>query len=171
MALYEIAFSGQCLPGTDREAVKAKVGQLFRADAQRIELLFSGRRLVIKSQLDAAGAERFRQALERAGAVGEVCAMASVEAIDLAPPPPVDRGPRAQVIPRDRYMAAFVDVDAPAYDIAEAGALMQVESAPVQAPRLDLSQLSLAPVGADLGTSARPAAPAAPDVSHLKLAP
>jgi len=174
MALYEIAFSGECLPGTSPETVKANVAQLFRADADRVRLLFSGRRLILKSQLDAAGAERFRQALTRAGALVEVCEIEGVEAIDLAPPPlaAASRGPRAQVIPRDNYMAAFVDVDAPAYDIAETGARMQPEAPPASAPRVDISQLSLAPVGADLGTgeSTQPT-PTAPDTSHLKLAP
>jgi len=174
MALYEIAFSGECLPGTSLETVKANVAQLFRADAERVQLLFSGRRLILKSQLDAAGAERFRQALERAGAVAEVCAIEPMETVDLAPPPAAApaRGPRAKVTPRDNYMAAFVDVDAPAYDIAEAGARMQPEAPPAAAPRVDLSQMSLAPVGADLGSgnSAQPAPPP-PDTSHLKLAP
>lgn len=172
MALYEIAFSGQCLPGMDPDVVKASVGQLFRADAQRTELLFSGRRLILKSHLDAAAAERFRQALERAGAMAQVCAMDEIEAIELAPPPPAPAPlPRAQVFPRDRYMAAFVEVDAPAFGIAEPGAPLQQEAPAAPPPRLDLSQLSLAPAGADLGGITQPSAPPAPDTSHLKLAP
>lgn len=173
MALYEIAFNGECLPGTRLDTVKANVGQLFRADAERIELLFSGRRLVLKSHLDAAAAERFRQAMANAGAVAQVREIAVEEAIELAPPPVAGagRGPRAQVVPRDNYMAAFAEVDAPAYDIAEAGALMQPERPPAPAPRLDLSQMSLAPAGADLGTTRASTPPPAPDTSHLKLAP
>ena len=172
MALYEIAFSGECLPGTLPEVVKTSVGQLFRADAQRIELLFSGRRLVLKSHLDAAAAERFRQAMERAGAVAQVVPMEVSQAIELAPPPAAPAPlPRAQVVPRDVYMAAFVGVDAPAFGIAEAGAPLQAEPPAAAPPPLDLSQLSLAPAGADLGATARPEAPPAPDTSRFKLAP
>jgi hypothetical protein len=172
MALYEIAFNGECLPGTLPEVVKASVGQLFRADAQRIELLFSGRRLILKSHLDAPAAERFRQALERAGAVAHVCPMEQAHTVELAPPPTAPAPlPRAQVVPRDRYMAAFVNVDAPAYGIAEPGERLQQEAAAAPPPALDLSQLSLAPTGADLGGASQPPAPPAPDTSHLKLAP
>jgi hypothetical protein len=172
MALYEIAFSGECLPGTPVDVVKASVGRLFRADAQRIELLFSGRRFILKSHLDAAGAERFQQALARAGAVAQVRAMEPVEDLELAPPPPAPAPlPRAQVVPRDRYMAAFVDVDAPAYAIAEAGATLQEQAPAAPPPKLDLSQMSLAPAGVDIGSTAQPASPPAPDTSHLTLAP
>lgn len=171
MALYEIAFSGQCLPHTRLDAVKAGVGQMFKADAQRVELLFSGRRLILKSHLDAAAAERFRHALERAGAVAEIVPMGALQTIELAPPPASAPVPRAHVVPRDVYMAAFVNVDAPAYDIAEPGAALQEHIRATPPPQLDLSRLSLAPAGADIGTTARPAAPPAPDTSHLKLAP
>jgi len=51
MSLYEIAFSCQLLPGARREQVEANLTRLFRADAQRIALLFSGRRIVIKQNL------------------------------------------------------------------------------------------------------------------------
>jgi hypothetical protein len=172
MALYEIAFSGECMPGMPVETVRANVGRLFRADADRIALLFSGRRLVLKSNLDAAAAERFCQAMAQAGAIAQAVAIGAVETIELAPLPAASaRVPRLQVVPRDEYMAAFVGIDAPDYPMAEAGALMQPPAAPVEAPRLDLSQISLAPVGADLVTPTPEAVPAPPDTSHLKLVP
>ncbi|MBF7141386.1 MULTISPECIES: hypothetical protein [Pseudomonas] len=173
MALYEIAFRGECIPGVPVETVKASVGQLFRADAERVALLFSGRRLVLKGGLEAAAAERFRQAMAKAGAVAYVQETASVEHVELAPPPPLASvtGPRLQVTPRDRYMAAFVDVDAPDYPVAEPGALMQPQAAPVPPPPLDLSRLSLAPAGADLVTAEPKAVAVVPDVSHLKMVP
>ena len=68
MSRYEIAFSGQLVPGAQPELVKANMAKLFQADAQRIAQLFSGRRIVIKNNLDAAGAEKYRVTLERAGA-------------------------------------------------------------------------------------------------------
>jgi hypothetical protein len=176
MPLYEIAFRGECLPGHDPDTVKADVGRLFRADVERTELLFSGRRLVLKAHLEHAAAERFRQAMAKVGARAEVepmagqQALAEVEAIELAPPPAVAPLARAKVVPRDNYMAAFVEVEAPAYEIAEPGALMQPDAAPAPAPKLDLSGLSLAPVGAELGSRPANASPPPPDTSHLKLA-
>lgn len=167
MSVYEIVFSGQVLPGARLEAVKANLARLFQADEQRIEILFSGRRLVLKNNLDAAAAEKYRSTLERAGAWVEVVDLsAQVEEIEMAPAPP---GGRAEVVPRDVYMAAFTAVDAPDYDIAEVGAPMQLPKPDVPPRALDLSQLSLAPTGSDLGQAkAAPAGPA-PDTSHLSI--
>lgn len=170
MSVYEIVFSGQVLPGARLEAVKANLARLFQADEQRIELLFSGRRLVLKSNLDAAGAEKYRSTLERAGAHVEVIdTREQVEEIEMAPAPEATRGPRAEVVPRDVYMAAFSAVDAPDYVIAEVGAPMQLPRDEAAPPALDLSQLSLAPAGADLGQIKAPAPGPAPDTSHLQV--
>lgn len=185
MSLYEIAFAGQIMPGAQAEQVKENLARLFQADAQRIALLFSGRRIVIKSNLDAAGAEKYRATLERAGAVAIVQALdAQIEEVELAPPPvpqaaaapvasaaPVATSsrPGARVIPRDEYMAAFADVEAPDFGIAPVGSDLQEHKPDAQAPAVDLSQFSLAPVGSDMGQAkTSPAAPA-PDTSHLKL--
>jgi hypothetical protein len=177
MSRYEIAFSGQLVPGAQPELVKANLAKLFQADAQRIAQLFSGRRIVIKNNLDAAGAEKYRATLERAGARVEVVDMdLPVEEVELAPPPePVaiaagePRPGRLQVAPRDEYMAAFSEVDAPDFGIAPVGADLQDAKPEAAAPQVDLSQFSLAPVGSDMGQAkAAPAAPP-PDTSHLKL--
>jgi len=184
MVRYEIAFAGQLEPGAQLESVKANLAKLFQADAQRIALLFSGRRIVIKNNLDAAGAEKYRSTLLRAGALVEVRVMAEdIEEIELAPPPdavapeesvpagvsqaPV--GKRLKVLPRDEYMAAFSEVDAPDFGIAPLGEDLQDDKPEPQASPLDLSQFSLAPAGSDMGEiKAAPAAPP-PDISHLKL--
>lgn len=177
MSLYEIAFAGQVVPGAPLEQVKANLARLFQADEQRIALLFSGRRVVIKSGLDAAGAEKYRATMERAGALAIVQAL-QVEEVEMAPPPaPAPAAPAAaparsgsaRVIPRDEYMAAFSDVEAPDFGIAPVGADLQDAKAEAQAPAVDLSQFSLAPVGSDMGQAkAAPSAPP-PDTSHLKL--
>ncbi|HBZ94250.1 MULTISPECIES: hypothetical protein [unclassified Pseudomonas] len=182
MSRYEIAFSGQLVPGAQPELVKANLAKLFQADAQRITQLFSGRRIVIKNNLDATAAEKYRTTLERAGARVEVVDMDMlIEEVELAPPPPAEPMPapvaapvatrpgRLQVAPRDEYMAAFSEVDAPDFGIAPVGSDLQDARPDAEAPRVDLSQFSLAPVGSDMG-QAKSAIPApAPDTSHLKL--
>ena len=181
MTRFEIAFSGQLVAGAPLETVQANMARLFQADAQRIALLFSGRRMVIKNNLDAASAEKYRLTLERAGAVVEVVAMV-VEEIELAAPPaavpaqPVaaaavaTQAPgRLQVLPRDEYMAAFAEVEALDFGIAPLGVDLQDAQPEVAPPAVDFSQFSLAPAGSDMGqVKAAPAAPA-PDTSHLKL--
>jgi len=180
MSFYEIVFSGDTVPGASLAAVKSNLARLFQADEQRIALLFSGRRLVLKNNLDEAAARKYQATLERAGALALMVEMAvQVEEIEMAPPPDSGgHGPqaatpsspaRAKVVPRDVYMAAFVDVDAPDYAIARVGADLQDARAAVQPPDLDLSQLSIAPAGVDLGQVTAPQVALAPDISHLKL--
>ncbi|QMV62036.1 hypothetical protein VUJ49_18745 [Pseudomonas berkeleyensis] len=184
MSRYEIAFSGQLVPGAQLELVKANLAKLFQADAQRIAQLFSGRRIVIKNNLDAAGAEKYRATLERAGALVDVVDMdVLIEEVELAPPPPVEpvsapaasvaaqaaRPGRLQVAPRDEYMAAFSEVDAPDFGIAPVGSDLQDARPDAAAPQVDLSQFSLAPVGSDMGQAKAAAAAPPPDTSHLKL--
>lgn len=191
MSRYEIAFSGQLQPGASLDQVKANLARLFQADEQRIAMLFSGRRIVIKSGLDAAGAEKYRATIERAGALAEVRALdVEIEEVELAPPPvaaasqpiatqpattqPVTAasfGGSAKVIPRDEYMAAFADVEAPDFGIAPLGVDLQDAQSPAQAPAVDLSQFSLAPAGSDMGEIPRSLDGPQPDISHLRLEP
>src|SRR5690606_8979813 len=124
--------------------------------------------------------------LERAGAVAVVtCIDDEIEEIELAAPPaevavsaPIAAsaqavansasGRRLQVAPRDEYMAAFAEVDAPDFGIAPLGA--DVRDGKPQAPawQLDLWQFSLAPPGSDMGEVKKAPAGPPPDISHLK---
>lgn len=202
MSRYEIAFAGELVPGANFEQVKQNLARLFQADAQRVALLLSGRRVVIRQGLDHASAEKYRDAMARAGAIAYICEM-DVEEIELAPPPgtpPIARPaapvaapapasvcvpaqatttapPKAErgfaplvIEPRDEYMAAFVDVQAPDFGVAPPGADLQDAYPEKAPPQLDLSALSVAPPGVDLGELPRPKGAPVPDVSHLKLA-
>lgn len=179
MSGLQVIFSGELLPGQSADLVRQRIGQLFRVDGERLDQLFSGRRMVIKQGLDAEAAEKYRQAIERAGAR---CLIEALEPQTDAPAPAAAAKPagsaavaaaasgeRLQVTPRDEYMAAFAHVDAPALDVAPAGADMQDEYVePVPLP-LDLSAFSVAPVGADMGELPRPQADKVPSTDHLSL--
>jgi hypothetical protein len=170
MSHYEIIFTGQVVPGARLAQVQSNLARLFQADEQRVATLFSGRRLVLKSNLDAAAAQKYRATLERAGAQVQVVPMAAaVEEIELSTPAAAPAAKRAQVVPRDAYMAAFAAVDAPDFAITELGTTLQDAPDRAPAPALDLGQFSLAPTGADLGQAKTPPAGPAPDTSHLKI--
>lgn len=166
MNLYEIVFSGQLVPGAQPDLVQSNLGKLFQADAQRLALLFSGRRLVLKNNLDAEAAEKYRSTLERAGALVEVTAMPGVVEAQVSSN---SEPGRLQVAPRDVYMAAFVDVDAPDLELFGVGSDLQDHKPAPLAPTLDLSGLSVAPVGSDIGQATEPQAVRVPDISHLRL--
>ena len=181
--LYEIAFQGELVAGADAQQTRQNLMRLFQADEQRIAVLFSGRRMIIKNRLDATTAERYRATLAQAGARVEVAPMAETVEPAAAPAEPREPTPASamtatptsaergslSVAPRDAVMAAFVDVQAPDFGLAPVGADLQDEAAPVAPPRVDLSHLSLAPVGSDLGPASEPLPVAVPDTDHLTL--
>lgn len=180
MATYEVVFQGKAREGVTPEQARARIGQLFKADDKQLDVLFSGRRVIIKQGLDQAAAEKYRQAIERAGAVCVIQPMntdtlagsgsAPVESQSASPSHP-ESAPRssAELRPRDEFMAAFSDVDAPDLPIAPLGADMQYEYADHASLDLDLSSYTLAPLGSDLEQLASPAPPSLPDTRHLQL--
>lgn len=169
MPLFEIAFQGQVRSGVTQDQARARIGQLFQLGGEQLDVLFSGRRVVIKQGLDESAAEKYRQAIERAGA------LCSIDPMDAAGEPvkphsqATGQPQSSHVEPRDAYMAAFSDVQAPDFGIAPAGANMQDEYDTFTPLPIDLSALSLAPPGADLD-QLKPAIDArVPDTDHLKL--
>ncbi|GAA6131926.1 hypothetical protein [Halopseudomonas sabulinigri] len=178
MARFEIVFQGQVQPGVPQEQAHARIGQLFQLAGEQLDMLFSGRRIVIKQGLDEAAAAKYRAAIERAGALCSIELMEPAEAVpastaqpatEPAPAPAAAAKGAGKVVPRDEYMAAFVDVEAPDFDIAPLGADMQDDyEAPVPLP-IDLSALSLAPVGSDMGELKRDLPDMVPNTDHLKL--
>ena len=70
--LFEVAFSGQISEGANLEEVKVRVGKMFNADDAKLVQLFSGKRIVIKKNIDQATAAKYKTALNRAGAECEI---------------------------------------------------------------------------------------------------
>lgn len=176
MQKFEVVFSGQMLPGADPQQARQGLQRLFNASEAVLEQFFSGRRIVVKRDLDATGAEKYRQAFERAGAVLEVVASAAPErqAVAMAETASVVAAATSgaallQVTPRDEYMAAFAHVQAPDFGLAEAGEDLLVNKPEQPVTAVDVSAISLAPAGSDLGQTPMAAAPLAPDTSHLTI--
>jgi hypothetical protein len=149
---FDVIFQGQTLPGADGAVVRANLAKLFKTDAARVEAMFNGQRVVIKKNVDAATAETYTKALNKAGAVVEIVAVAAPSATPLAPVAP-------KVAPEPP----------PPLTIAEPGVIL-VEPTPMPMVTFDTSSLSLAAVGVDLVT---PVATAPPqyDLSKFKLDP
>jgi hypothetical protein len=191
MQYFEIAFCGEILPGAELDQVKAAIARLFKADDALLARLFSGQRMIIKQRLDAEATAKYQAAFQRAGAVLEVRDLsapagdsrAASDAVTAEPAEPTETQqeqpvqnavPAAkallQIAPRDEYMAAFSDVQAPDFGIAPLGDDLQPTPVEKPAPKLDLSGMTLAPVGSDLGQLPGEQVVPLPDVSHLKLA-
>jgi len=191
--LFEIAFCGEIAEGAELETVKLRVGQMFKADAERVQKLFSGQRVVIKKQADAGMVAKYRAAFERAGAVCEVMTQAEAEAARAAAevaanatadipvvkqsPPTGDSGgeeaaaDQADLPPalQSRLRVRADQIPPLEADLAPVGSPVQhriVEPPPFD---IDIEGLVLAPVGAPLITSPEPPTPPWPDTSGLEL--
>lgn len=197
--LYEVAFSGQISEGADIEDVKAKVGKMFNADDAKLALLFSGKRVVIKKNIDKATAAKYQSALNRAGAQCEISlpvgatapAPAAVAAPAVAAPAAatapaaaekpasaesavqIETGDYGEVAPppaTDPLGITASDIEDLAASIAPVGSELQEEYQEVEAPEFDLSEFDLAPVGSELNTRAKNSAPPPPDTSGISMA-
>jgi hypothetical protein len=83
--LYNVYYAGQILEGQQPEAVRARLGKLFNADQQTLDRLFSGKAQLLKKRCDRATAFKYKQAMERAGALPLI--RSSEEAAAAATPP------------------------------------------------------------------------------------
>lgn len=70
--LYNVTFEGKVAPGKELEAVKRAIMDLLKVDSRGIERIFSGRPILLKTGVNAGTAEKYRKAIEAAGAVCEV---------------------------------------------------------------------------------------------------
>ena len=192
--LFEIAFSGQIVEGADLDAVKQKIGAIFKADEARLEHMFSGRRVVIKRQVDEITAIKYRGAFLKAGAICEVVSSAAAVAQESSPPatvipektparttPAVDAGsgyvskyPESEAVPQALLTEPLgvrgEDIQDLAADVAPVGSPMQHRIQYAEMPDIDTSGIDVAPVGSDLSSSKGAEPPPPPDTSGLSMA-
>ncbi len=191
--LFEVAFSDQVSDIADSDNVKARVGKMFNADATKIVQLFSGRRVVIKKNIDRPTAEKYQNVFAKAGAIAEVKSMVAEGTVDIAVthtattdapqpneqtrPAPVQSTPVSadeadalippQVDPLGITGDKIADL---AVTIAPVGSTMQDQSEEVVATTFDLLGLDVAPAGSQIGPSKKEAAPPPPDTNGLSMA-
>lgn len=151
---FDIFFRGDIVPGRRLDEVRDRLRQLFQIEDARLNALFSGRPTVIRRDLSAADAERYRAALHDAGAQVELRPLHSPDA-------PVT--PSSQAAPEASWTLAPVGADV----------LRPEERSQTTAPSIDLGGLEVAPVGADvLRPDQRHTAVARDiDTAHLGLVP
>jgi hypothetical protein len=84
---YKVICTGKAAPGRDREDVKRKLARLLEMDAARVERLLAGKPVLIRKNIDAGSAERWKTAFEGAGASAETDSSAGGSAPALARKP------------------------------------------------------------------------------------
>ena len=187
---FEIAFNGQIAEGADLESVKQKIGQIFKADENRLAQMFSGRRVIIKREADMATVDKYRGAFEKAGAICEVKSLNSGSDVSALSTPTehtahgdvsansgasyVSRYPESDAIPQalltDPLGIQGDSIQDLGVDIAPVGSPMQHEIKEIPEPKIDTSGMDMAPVGSDLSNDQKDVPPPPPDTSGLTLA-
>jgi hypothetical protein len=195
---YDVLFSGELVPGVDRETAKARLAALFKTDVSGLGRLFSGETIVIKKGLDEATAHRYREAMKQAGAVCRV--RPSIPASPAAPAgslatatvlPPGSLLPQPPTVPPLEFDLAGLTIAPPGVQLidhpapksvslpdisgitlAAPGEVLVAPPAVAAAPLPDISAITLAPPGSEvLRENERPVAPPPPAAPALDLAP
>lgn len=98
----QLVFRGEVLSGFELDAVKRELGRALRADEATLAQLFSGRRMVLKRDIEPADAQRYATRLAALGArvhvepqAGPAPAPSSGGWPAIVPPPVEDRRPPA----------------------------------------------------------------------------
>lgn len=88
---FDIIFRGDIVFGHQLAEVKVKLQQLFKTDAAKVDALFTGRPIPLKRNLDEATANKYRDALIKAGAMVEICSSNASPANAAPKPAPAPR--------------------------------------------------------------------------------
>ncbi len=162
-ALFDIYLTGKLAQGVDTDTASVRLGQLFKVPPATMAGLLTGQPQVLKRGVDEAPAQKYREALSRAGVevIAKPQAHAAAAAPTPAPTPPSTPKPGPSLAERLAAQSARPVAAAPA-----------PVAAPVPAPS-ETGAFSLAPVGSDVLRPAerKPAVSVTIDTSELSVAP
>lgn len=148
--LFDVVFYGILQAGKDKETVMQNMALLFKTDAGKLVPYFAGGRKVIKGKINAAAAEKYRNALENVGLVIKIEASTATQS---------DNADKAQekvtADTQSRHEAkasgSKVAIDTSGITVAPVGADVLENPPEVPAQKIeDISDITMAEVGADV---------------------
>lgn len=184
--MFEIIFEGKLEPGFAEAQVRTNLTVLFKASADQVDKMFSGRPVVLRNRLDSDTARKYEAALRKNGAMVHVRPMEGSEVAAPAPTAsagvpssnastvspavsrPSDPGPSAGglKLAGERADAILQNIS---WDVAPAGTPLDDQTGRPVATVDYSTDWGLAPAGSDLGQLKSDKKPVEPDISHLKL--
>ncbi len=181
---FDIIFRGDIVFGHQLADVKQRLQKLFKADAAKVDALFSGRPVPLKRGLDQASAEKYKEALTRAGAQVDIVPGGETKPVSVSVARPLPTPPASTSTPiaaAPLTLAQRLEQQAAAAEKEAADkAAVKVEQQREQEARAQAAALSgvqnswsLAPVGADLlqPTERVTEVPVVVDIGGLSLRP
>lgn len=136
---YNLVFKGQLAKGVALADAKKNIAQLFKVSAAKVDALFSGQAVVLKRDLNADAANKYRVAIKKAGALVDLVQVRESKAplgkanFGVPEEPPVAPAKKASAAPG-----------------AIPGTIPGTKPKPEVTPEPESEYLTLAPVGADL---------------------
>lgn len=181
MSRFDLIFTGELVAGCDPAQVRRDLERLFKTDAAAVARLFTGKPVVIKKAIDEQTAQRYRAALQQAGALCRIRPVPVEAAAEVtAPVSASDQAAtslaNAAILPPGTPFPEVRKVVPPIFDFADLSVAPPGETLVDAPPAASVAPpapgaYEVAPPGEDLITP-RPVTPAPiPDISALTLAP
>jgi len=194
---FRLVFRGEILEGQHRAVVKRRLMELMKLSEAQLEKLFSGKPVVIKSDVDKETAARYQAQFKQAGGQLRVLAEQPEDA-EMQSVAAASGSSVAEFTVQTSYFSPpeepRAEIQAPDFEVADVGSTLidAVESSPVVVPEPDFElaepgvdiltepreaaetfvatlEFEIADLGATLGVASSTAVAMAPDVSHLQL--
>jgi hypothetical protein len=154
---FHVVFSGKILEYADLNMVKRNVARVFKQPVEKIEPLFSGKPVALKKNVDAATAEKYRLAMERAGALCDIIPASATPVVQ----PTADTGNAATAT------QAGMAAEPSGMSLADVGVTL-IEPKPVPAANIDTADMDMDEVGVTL-VEPRPVPEANIDTSGMDM--
>ena len=154
--MFQILVNGTLTEGAQLEQVKQNIAKLFKTSPDKVEPMFSGRKLAVKKSLDKATALKYKVAINNAGLAAAVVAMAgetpaSTDQTDTTADTSLDHASLAAT-------GSSMDEtpQAPPADIDTSGLIMDsvgetlAEATTIPEPDINIDQISMGEAGEDV---------------------
>jgi len=170
---YSIVFTGEIKASVTRDQAIENLALLFKKDTASIEKLFTGKKIIIKRDLDHQSATKYQMALANAGVVTELLDLSAetdshskytAQATTSNPLTVAEAG--MTIIEPTNSPEPSIDISA--LSMSDAGITL-VEPVPVTADNIEPPLFNIAPTGTVLSDHKPPASPAI-DTSSMNLA-
>ena len=169
---YRLVFSAEVLEGQHPAVVKKRLAAVLKQSDERMDMLFSGKPVVIKKSIDRENAARYQAAFKKAGAQLRVLPVEqpAAAAVPAEEPAPDASAPSAgapqqsgeaglQVLPvgadvlKEDERRVVEDADIDTSHLSVQGAVFNVDEPVQEVESPNVDHITLAEVGAQLGNA------------------
>jgi len=182
---YRLVFRGEVQEGQHPAVVRKKLGKALQLQGAQLDMLFSGKAVILKRDTDTPTAARYQALFKESGARLRILPTDPVPSVGAAgtgsgPGSDAGSGGEPAVLPLgsdvlrsdERPKVEAVQVATGHLTLADAGSDLGRGTGPADAPE-DLTHLNfeVAEVGVEMDQRPRRPPPPPPDTAHLEIAP